>query len=73
MIYLTRLNGSRFILNAEMIREIEATPDTIITLSTGQKIMVLEVVDDVRNAVLEYKHDIIGGIPKQEREERNRD
>jgi len=60
MIHLTRLNGSRFLLNAEMIREVEATPDTIITLSTGQKIMVRESVEEVGEAVLHYKRAISG-------------
>ena len=60
MIKVTRLNGSTFMVNAEMIREIEATPDTIITLSTGQKIMVRESVDAVANAVIEYKRAIMG-------------
>lgn len=59
MISLTRFNGSRFVLNAEMIREIEATPDTIITLSTDQKIIVRESVDEVLSAVLEYKRGIM--------------
>lgn len=59
MISLTRFNGSRFVLNADMIREIEATPDTIITLSTDQKIIVRESVDEVLSAVLEYKRGIM--------------
>lgn len=60
MIYLTRLNGATFLLNAEMIREVETTPDTIITLSTGQKLMVKESVEAVGKAVLEYKRAIHG-------------
>ena len=57
---MTRLNGDTFLLNAEMIREVESTPDTIITLSTGQKVMVKESVEDIANAVLEYKRAIHG-------------
>ncbi|MEK7793943.1 MAG: flagellar FlbD family protein [Candidatus Hydrogenedentota bacterium] len=60
MIKVTRLNGSSFVVNAEMIREIEATPDTIITLSSGQKFMVRESVEAVANAVIEYKRAIMG-------------
>ena len=62
MIYVTRLNGSRFIINGEMIREIEATPDTVITLITGEKTMVREAVDDVVAAVIEYKRRIQAGV-----------
>ena len=61
MINLTRLSGKPFVLNAEMIQEIEATPDTIVTLNSGQKIMVREPVDVVRDAVIEYKRTIAGG------------
>ena len=62
MIYLTRLSGQSFVLNAEMIQQIEATPDTIVTLDSGQKIMVKETVDAVRGAVIDYKRTILGGF-----------
>ena len=66
MIYLTRLDGKQFLLNAELIREVESTPDTIVTLSTGQKMVVSESVEDVRRAVLEYKRVAAGGaLPEQ--------
>ena len=45
-----------------MIQEIEATPDTIVTLNTGQKIMVKEPVDAVRDAVINYRRTILGGF-----------
>ncbi len=65
MIRLSRLNGAEFVLNAELIQEIESKPDTIITLTSGQKMMVRESVEDVRRAVLEYKRHILGGpIPQ---------
>lgn len=62
MIYVTRLNGSRFIINGEMIREIEATPDTVITLVTGEKVIVREAVDDIVAAVVEYRRRIQAGV-----------
>ena len=55
MIHVSRLNGTPFVLNAELIREVEATPDTIITLTNGEKIMVHESVDAVVSAVIEYQ------------------
>ena len=60
MIRLTRLNGEEFILNAEMIREVESTPDTIITLASGQKLIVRESLEAVSDAVIEYKRTIMG-------------
>ena len=62
MIYVTRLNGDKFVLNAEFLREVEATPDTIITLINGEKVMVRESVDEVVAAVLEYRRKIQPGI-----------
>ncbi len=62
MIHVTRLNGAEFVLNAELIREVEATPDTIITLITGEKLMVREPVDEVVAAVLEYRKQIQPGM-----------
>lgn len=54
MITLTRLNGKAITLNALLIEMIEDTPDTMITLSTGKKIMVLEKVTDVVDLVQNY-------------------
>lgn len=47
MIHLTRLNGSTVVVNAILIECIEVTPDTVVTLSTGRKIVVRETVEDV--------------------------
>jgi flagellar protein FlbD len=55
MIQLSRLNGNHFVLNCELIKAIEATPDTVITLSTGEKIMVRESVDDVVKKTMDYR------------------
>ena len=54
MIPVTRLNGKRFVINAEQIRYIENTPDTMITLMNGDKIMVREDLEDVVKLAIEY-------------------
>lgn len=54
MIRVTRLNGSSFYVNAILIESIEETPDTILTLTTGKKIIVLEKADDVVSLVKNY-------------------
>ena len=54
MIVLTRLNGSRFVVNAEMIRTIEARPDTTIVLAGGDTIIVKEKMEDVVAKAIEY-------------------
>lgn len=54
MIELTRLNGKRFVLNAEMIRTIEQNPDTTITLAGGERIVVREDDREVVRRSIEY-------------------
>ncbi|MDE0965019.1 MAG: flagellar FlbD family protein [Candidatus Latescibacteria bacterium] len=55
MIRLTRLNQNELVINAEMIVFVEAIPDTILTLTSGKKIMVFEPVDTVVERIVEYK------------------
>jgi len=59
MINVTRLNDSKIVINSELIEFVEATPDTIVTLTTGQKIMVRESVEEVVDMVKEYKRSIL--------------
>ena len=58
MINLTRLNDSKIVVNSDLIEFVEAIPDTIITLTTGQKFMVKESVEQVVNKVTEYRRSI---------------
>lgn len=62
MIVVHRLNGKEFILNCELIKYVEATPDTLITLSDNEKIMVKESVKDVISATVRYKRDLFAGL-----------
>ncbi len=55
MIHLTRLNGHRLILNCELIKHAEASPDTVLTLINGEKLVVLESCDEVATRVLQYR------------------
>lgn len=61
LIILTRLGKEEknVVVNAEMIEFIEETPDTIITLSTGKKILVKEKKEDIIKKVVNYKKSII--------------
>ena len=58
MIKLTKLNEETFVLNAELIKTVEETPNTVITITTGNKYIVKESVDQVMEAVVEYKQKI---------------
>ena len=62
MIHLTRLNRISLVLNAELIETIEVTPDTLISLTTGQKLVVLESAEEVVKRVVEYRRAIYGGL-----------
>lgn len=64
MIVLHRLNGKEFVLNAEQIKFVEATPDTMITLAGDEKFMVKESVDSVVQQVIEYKRKWMFGPPE---------
>ena len=54
MIVLTRLNGSRFVVNAEMIRTVEERPDTTIVLVSGDTMIVKERMEEVVSKAIEY-------------------
>ena len=54
MITLTRLNGNRFVVNAELIRTIEERPDTTIVLVNGETLIVKERMDKVVAKAVEY-------------------
>jgi flagellar protein FlbD len=54
MIRLTRLNNRPLVVNSELIKFIENAPDTVITLVTGEKIVVLETAEEVITRIVEY-------------------
>ncbi|MBI9017106.1 MAG: flagellar FlbD family protein [Phycisphaerae bacterium] len=58
MIPVTRLNGKKFVVNASQIRFVESTPDTMITLNSGDKIMVAETMDQIVHLVVQYERQI---------------
>ncbi len=64
MIRLTRLNQSPFVLNAELIRTVEETPDTTITLTTGERMMVAESMDEVVTRATEYGRSLRRMLPR---------
>jgi len=62
MIYVTRLNHTPLVLNAELIEHIETTPDTVISLTTGQKFMVLESTDEIVRRVMNFRRAIATSV-----------
>ena len=62
MIQLTRLNRDPVVLNSDLIEHIEITPDTVIKLTSGQKIMVLESADEVVERVVAFRRSVFRGL-----------
>ena len=55
MIKLTKLGGETFVLNADLICYIEGRPDTFITLTTGERLIVAEPMDEVMRRAVVYQ------------------
>lgn len=63
MIRLSRLNGKSFVLNCDLIQTLESTPDTVITLRDGEKLMVREPVDEVIRLAVEFRKRLFENAP----------
>jgi flagellar protein FlbD len=59
MIELTRLNGSIFVLNADLVETVETTPDTVILLSNGHRYVVRESMEEVTKRILAFRRRVI--------------
>lgn len=65
MILLTELNGKKYYLNPDLIEKIESSPDTVISLTTGKKLVVRESAEDVVDKYIKVKNKIFK-IPEGE-------
>lgn len=64
MIKVTRLNGSELTVNGDLLETIEATPDSVLTLTTGHKYVVRESVEEIVAQVVSYKRAIFADGPR---------
>ena len=62
MIRLTRLNQVPLVVNSDLIEHVEITPDTVIALTTGQKILVRETADEVIERVVTFRRAVLAGL-----------
>ncbi len=62
VIQLTRLNHQQFAVNSDLIKFIEKAPDTVVALTTGEKIVVLETPERVIEKVIEFRRALIAGM-----------
>lgn len=58
MIEITKLNGTKTLINPDLIELVESTPDTVLTLTTGRKIIIKESRQEVNNLVKSYRKEI---------------
>jgi flagellar protein FlbD len=63
VIQLTRINKSALAVNADLVKFVESAPDTVITLSTGEKVVVMESVEQIIDLVVQFRRLILTGIP----------
>ncbi len=62
MIKVTRLNGTAIVINADLIEFVEEIPDTIVSLTTGKKIMVKDNSEEIIDKVTRYKRSTLVGF-----------
>src|SRR5271157_2368980 len=62
MIQLTRLNNSPLMVNSDLVKFVEQSPDTVITLVNGEKILVREKADEVLSRIVEFRRSILQGM-----------
>jgi flagellar protein FlbD len=62
MIQLTRLNGHPLAVNSDLVKFVEQAPDTVITLVTGEKIVVRESSEEVLDRVVRFRRSVLQGI-----------
>lgn len=58
MVQLTRLNGQPIMVNADLIESVETTPDTVITLVSGNKLIVRDSMDAIEQRIIDFKRKI---------------
>ena len=58
MILLTKLNDKKVVVNADMIKMVESTPDTMLTFTNGEKLMVKEKAEEVVERIISYKRQV---------------
>jgi len=61
MIHLTRLNSSSLIVNSDLIKFVEQSPDTVITLLNGEKVIVREGAEKVLERIIEFRRAVLQG------------
>jgi flagellar protein FlbD len=59
MIYVTRLDGSEFVINSDLVETVEATPDTVITFAHDKKVVVRETPEQIIDGIVRFRQRIL--------------
>lgn len=62
VIRLTRLNNKPLFVNADLIKFVEQSPDTLVTLISGEKLVVLETAEEIRTRFVDFRRTILRGL-----------
>ncbi len=62
MIELTRLNGKKLAVNADLIKFVEQAPDTVLTLVTGEKLVVCESSEEILQRIIDFRRTVLLGV-----------
>jgi len=62
MIQLTRLNGQPLVINSDLIKLVENTPDAVISLVNGEKIVVRETVEQILERIVQFRRRVLDGL-----------
>ena len=65
MIEVTRLNGNPMLLNSDLIKTAEASPDTMVTLITGEKLIIRETCAEILERVLDYRARLLASVARR--------
>lgn len=63
MIELTRLNHSTFVLNSDLIEQLRASPDTVVTLTSGENIIVLDTPQQIVSKIRDFRRSVLTADP----------
>ena len=62
MIHLTRLNNTSVTVNSDLIKYVEQSPDTVITLLNGEKILVRESAEEILDRIIQFRRRLLAGL-----------
>ena len=65
MIQLTRLNKELLVVNSDLIKFVERAPHTVLTLVTGEKLVVRETPDEILQRIISFRQSILACLPQR--------